>query len=71
MPIEGGFEMALKCCRCDEIQIEAGEFRELRSWETFIESQGRVYNRTVVASGMCPDCHARMAGDAAGKIPAA
>ncbi len=56
--------MALKCCSCDEIQIEAGEFHELCSSETFIESQGRVYNRTMVASGMCPDCHARMISDA-------
>ncbi len=71
MQIEEDFKMALKCYRCDEIHIEAGEFYELRSLETFIESQGRVYNRTVVASGMCPDCHARMAGDAAGKISAA
>lgn len=57
--------MALKCCRCDEIQIEAGEFHELRSLETFTESRGRIYNRTLVASGVCPDCYTRMAGDAA------
>ena len=63
--------MALKCCCCDEIQIEAGEFHELRSSETFNESQGRVYIRTVVASGLCPDCYARMVGDAAGMISAA
>ncbi len=63
--------MALKCYCCDEIQIEAGEIHELCSSETFIESQGRVYNRTVVASGMCSVCHAGMLSDAAGMISAA
>jgi hypothetical protein len=63
--------MALKCCSCDEIQIEAGEFHELRSSETFNESQGRVYIRTLVASGMCPDCFASMVSDVGEMIPAA
>ncbi len=71
MPIKGGFRMALKCYCCDEIQIEAGELHELRSSATFTESRGRVYNRTVVASGMCPDCHAGMLSDAGRMISAA
>ncbi len=53
--------MALRCCHCDEIQMDNEESFELCSSETFIESKGRVYSRTMVASGLCPDCFGRMA----------
>ena len=53
--------MALKCCHCKEIQLDGEESFELCASETFIESRGRVYSRTMVTSGMCPDCYGRMA----------
>lgn len=53
--------MALKCCQCEEIQMDVDEARELRRRETFAESHGRRFSRTLVASGFCPGCFIRMA----------
>ncbi len=56
--------MALKCYCCSEIRVDMEELDELCSSETFIESQGRIYSRALVSSGLCPDCYGDMASDA-------